>query len=136
MTKDFNETIAIDLKLWEGKLILHIIDMFTRYSISCFVQNDNPGTIVEGLMMHWFCYFGYQTKAIMNDNGGEFVVRDMVELKSLLDIRRITTEAEAPFQHGLCEKVVFIRHGSVYVRASVNKVIRRGKELTTDQEIE
>ena len=103
MTRDFNEIIAVDLKLWQGKLILHIVDMFTRYTISSFIPNKTPAAVVESLMTNWFCYFGYPTKAIFNDNGGEFVGKEMVELKNQLDIRSITTGAEAPFQNGMCD---------------------------------
>ena len=104
MARHFNEIIAIDLKLWRGKNILHIVDMFTRYSVSCFVDNKSPKTIVDGMMLHWFCYFGFPTKAIFNDNGGEFIGKEMIEMKSLMDARNITTGAEAPFQNGLCER--------------------------------
>ena len=36
------------------------------------------------------------------------------------------------FQDG---KVVFIRHGSSYVRASVNKIIRKGTELNAEKDV-
>ena len=104
MTQEFNEIVTIDLKSWNGRLILHIVDMFTRYSISCFVTNKKPDSIVDAMMQNWFCYFGYPKKAIFNDNGGEFIGEDMREMKSKLDVRDITTGAESPFQNGLCER--------------------------------
>ena len=39
---------------------------------------------------------------------------------------------QSDFQDG---KVIFIRHGSVYVRASVNKVLRRGSEISQNQSL-
>ena len=41
MESRFNEKIAIDLKSWKGKYILHMIDMFTRLSVSVLVT-ANP----------------------------------------------------------------------------------------------
>ena len=104
MASEFNDVLAIDLKIWRGKYILHIIDMFTRYSVSCFIPNKEPKTVVDNIMLHWIAYFGHPTKAILNDNGGEFVGKDMVELKMYLNVRSLTTGAEAPFQNGLCER--------------------------------
>ena len=104
MAQEFNDVISIDLKLWRGKYILHMIDMFTRYSVSCFIPNKEPKTIVDHMLKHWMAYFGHPTKAILNDNGGEFVGQEMLQLKSYMDVRNITTGAEAPFQNGLCER--------------------------------
>lgn len=104
MASEFNEIISLDLKIWRGKYILHIVDLFTRYSVSCFLPNKEPKSVVDHLMLHWIAYFGHPDKAILNDNGGEFVGKEMVELKNYLNVRSITTGAEAPFQNGLCER--------------------------------
>ena len=104
LSRCFNDIIAIDLKLFEGRQILHIIDMFTRYSVSCFVPNKEPKTIVEAIMLNWAAYFGFPSKALLSDNGGEFLGEAMQEMKAQMDIRSLTTGAESPFQNGLCER--------------------------------
>lgn len=38
MATQFNEKVAIDLKQWNGMWILHIIDMWSRYTISVFIN--------------------------------------------------------------------------------------------------
>ena len=38
MATRFNEKVAMDLKSWKGKYIRHMIDMFTRLSISVFIS--------------------------------------------------------------------------------------------------
>ena len=39
MANRFCETVAMDLKEFDGKIILHIIDMCTRLSAGTFVKN-------------------------------------------------------------------------------------------------
>ena len=34
MAKEFNEKVAIDLKKWNNKYILHMVDMYSRLTIS------------------------------------------------------------------------------------------------------
>ena len=36
---DFNQKVAMDLSFYKGKVILHLIDMFTRYGISVVSEN-------------------------------------------------------------------------------------------------
>ena len=38
MATQFNEKVAMDLKQWNGRWILHIIDMWSRYTISVFIE--------------------------------------------------------------------------------------------------
>ena len=53
MARRFNEKIAIDLKSWKGKYILHMIDMFTRLSVSVFINSKFPPVVVEKIIQHW-----------------------------------------------------------------------------------
>ena len=55
--RDFNEVLTLDLKevkVQNYKYILHMIDGFTRLSVSVFLRNKNPETIVHYLMRNWF----------------------------------------------------------------------------------
>ena len=39
MANKFNDKVVLDLKIWKGgKYILHMIDMFSRLSVSVFIE--------------------------------------------------------------------------------------------------
>ena len=97
MASKFNEKFAMDLKQWNGRWILHIIDMWSRYTLSVFVDRKKPGNIIDALMTQWIGTFGVM-KAIMTDNGGEFNSDEMREITSILSINNWTVKA----RHKIC----------------------------------
>ena len=40
MAHEFNEKVAMDLKKWKGRWILHMIDMWSRYTASVFIEKS------------------------------------------------------------------------------------------------
>ena len=104
MATKFNEKVAMDLKRWNDRWILHIIDMWSRYTLSVFVDRKRPRDIIDALMTNWIGKFGVM-KALMTDNGGEFNSDEMREVTSILNVQMCTTAGESPFQNGLCERV-------------------------------
>ena len=104
MATKFNEKVAMDLKQWNDRWILHIIDMWSRYTLSVFVTRKKPSNIIDALMTHWVGKFGVMG-ALMTDNGGEFNSDEMREVASILNVQLCTTAGESPFQNGLCERV-------------------------------
>ena len=104
MASKFNEKVAMDLKLWNGRWILHIVDMWSRYTLSTFVDRKRPANIIDALMTQWIGKFGVM-KALMTDNGGEFNSDKMRDITSVLNVQLCTTSGESPFQNGLCERV-------------------------------
>ena len=104
MASKFNEKVSMDLKQWGGRWILHIIDMWSRYTLSVFVERKKSSCIIEALITHWIGRFGVM-KALMVDNGGEFNSDEMRDVTSILNVKLYTTAAESPFQNGLCERV-------------------------------
>jgi hypothetical protein len=103
MSTDFNQTVTMDLKIWKGKIILYMIDSFTRYTVATVIRNKEPETVVNAIMEKWIQYFG-KMDGILTDNGGEFSSHLMREVLSILDILDHTTGAEAPWSNGLCER--------------------------------
>ena len=103
MASKFNEKVAMDLKQWNGRWILHIIDMWSRYTLSVFVDRKKSGNIIDALMTQWIGKFGVM-KALMTDNGGEFNSDEVREITSILNVQLCTTAGESPFQNGLCER--------------------------------
>ena len=85
MASKFNEKVAMDLKLWNGCWLLHIIDMWSRYTLSTFVDRKRPANIIDALMTQWIGKFGV-VKALMTDNGGEFNSDEMRDITSVLKL--------------------------------------------------
>ena len=104
MASRFNEKVAMDLKKWKDRWILHMIDMWSRYTVSVFIERKKTTDVIEKVMSNWIGVFGVMG-AIMTDNGGEFSSDEMREVASILNVKLCTSAAESPFQNGLCERV-------------------------------
>lgn len=104
MAKKFNEKVAMDLKKWGDRWILYLIDMWSRLTISVFIDRKRPQDVIEKIMTHWIGA-GYGVMgAVMTDNGGEFHADEMREIASILNVEVCTSAAYSPFQNGLCER--------------------------------
>ena len=104
MATEFNEMIAIDLKVWGKHYFLVIVDLATRFCAACVISNKVPTTIIKGLFISWIAIFGPPNK-IMSDNGGEFSNPEMRALGESFSIKLITTAAESPWSNGVCERL-------------------------------
>ena len=104
MASRFNEKVCMDLKKWGDQWILHMIDMFSRFSVSVFLSRKRPSDVIDKVMTCWVgAGFGVM-ETLFTDNGGEFSSDEMREVASILNIKVCTTAAESPFQNGLCER--------------------------------
>ena len=103
MASDFNEKVCMDLKKWQDRWILHLVDMFSRFSVSTFISRKRLSDVIEKIMKCWMSVFGVMG-ALLTDNGGEFSSDKMREIASILNTELCTKAAESPFQNGLCEK--------------------------------
>ena len=101
---DFNEVVSMDIKqLSTGDLMLHFIDLFSRFSTTCIVPNKHRDTIISGVFKCWITLFG-PAGMFFSDNGGEFVNDDFLEMCESLDINMKTTAANSPWSNGVCER--------------------------------
>ena len=100
----FYEKVAMDLKQWNSRWILHIIDMWSRYILSIFIDRKKPSNVIDNLMTHWIGKCGVMG-ALMTDNDGELSSDEMREITSILNIQLCTTAGESSFQNGLCKRV-------------------------------
>ena len=48
----FSEVLTLDLKIREGKLILYIIDYFSRLTKGVFIKSKKPAEVVNAIMLH------------------------------------------------------------------------------------
>ena len=103
MCSSFQEIVAMDLKQYQGKLILHMIDLCTRLSAAAFIPNKSRGVIVQTIFRIWISVYGSPAK-FMNDNGGEFANAEFLEMCEQLNITPLTTAAESPWSNGIVER--------------------------------
>ena len=109
MASKFNEKVCTDLKKWKNRWILHMIDMWSRFSVSVFIDRKRPCDVIDKIMTCWIgAAFGVM-ESVVTDNGGEFSSAEMREVCSILNVEKVATAAESPFQNGLCER----NHGVV-----------------------
>ena len=78
--------------------------MFSRFSVSVFVERKRAWDILENIMQSWIgAEFGV-LEGILSDNGGDFTADEIREVCSILNDTIATTGIESPFQNGLCER--------------------------------
>ena len=72
MAETFDDKVASDFKIWKGglKYILHMIDMFSKLSISVFIERKRPREVVDKIMRHWVAAGQSIMKSVQFDNGG------------------------------------------------------------------
>ena len=104
MAARFNQKVYMDLKKWGDKWILHLIDMFSRLSISTFISRKRPSDVIDKIMTCWMGAGFGGMEAILTDNGGEFNADEIREVASILNVEVLTTAAYGPFQNGLRER--------------------------------
>ena len=104
MATEFNEMLALDLKIFGKHYFLVIVDLAMRFCSACVISNKMPATIIKGLFISWIAIFGPPNK-IMTDNGGEFSNPEMRALGESFSIKLITTAAESPWSNGVCERL-------------------------------
>ena len=105
LATEFNETVAMDLKVWKNNLIyfLHMIDHATGLSQASVIRSKKGSVSLTEFMMKWVAVFGAPQK-LLSDNGGEFANAEFVDLCENLNINFMTTAAESPWSNGLVER--------------------------------
>ena len=177
MASKFNEKVAMDLKQWNGRWILHIIDMWSRYTLSVFVDRKKPGNIRNGYSSHQLVFgenpnlpniMSNTLPALEGTTSSEVFVQHLnalhgahkafIQAEAEADerIRRNKVRAsEQVFENGdrvfykregkerwlepgkvmfQDGKVVFVRHGAVFVRVSPNRLQKVTSYLPDDRD--
>ena len=97
LASDFNEVVAMDLiTIKQGLWIVHLIDMFSRYSVAAATRSKKSVVISEIIMKSWIAYFGTPQKFIA-DNGGEFSGSEYTDMCEMFDVEMLKTAAESPW---------------------------------------
>ena len=66
----FNQVIQCDLLFIKDKVVLHTIDVCTRYTSTELVSNRNTDTLLEALQKSWFKHFGPPRGLVVDQEGG------------------------------------------------------------------
>ena len=125
LSSHFNETVAMDLIEIKGKYVLHLIDMFSRYSAACSRNTKGQEAITDGILKIWITYFGKPAK-FLADNGGEFANETYIDMCTTFSIEIMKTSAESPWSNGLAE-----RHNGVLKLSILKTVEESGCSLDT-----
>ena len=99
----FLECVGMDLKFYEGNILLHCVDHATRLSMSVRISSKEPRVILTALFKHFIGVWGTPQK-FLSDNGGEFANSQFIEMCEKLNIRFILTAGQSPFSNGLVER--------------------------------
>ena len=117
MSADVNEVVSMDLKkLSTNDWMIHVIDMFSRFSATSIIPDKKAETIIDKLYTIWIVIFG-PPKTWFSDNGGEFVNSEFTSMSESLGITILTSAAQSPFSNGICE-----RHNSL-ISVTFDKII-------------
>ena len=101
--KEFNESVAMDIKYHSSKLVLHLIDHATRFSAAGVVHSKDRDVIMCKIFQIWISVFG-PPKQIFSDNGGEFSNEDFRVMGEKLNTNIRNTAAESPWSNGINER--------------------------------
>ena len=104
---EFNKVVTMDLKevkRGEFKYILHMIDGYTRLSVSVFLKNKQTATIAREFMKNWVAV-GYGCPArCWTDGGGEFNSSVMKELGEAIGCKMETGAGYSGWMYGINER--------------------------------
>ena len=76
----FNEVLKLDLKIREGKLILYMMDHFSRLTKGVFIKSKKPAEAVNAVMLHWVAGGFGRPASLHTDVGGEFTNAEVVKM--------------------------------------------------------
>ena len=65
---EFTEVAAMDLKIFESSIILHLVDHVTRFSAAAVVKSKDRNEIIKHSFRTWISIFSAPSK-IFSDNG-------------------------------------------------------------------
>ena len=99
---EFQQTVAMDLKFYNGKIVLHLVNHSTQFSASSFIPNKNPNTILNYIFKIQISVYSASVK-FLTDNGRELANSKFIETTQYLGITVKTTVGEPPWSNCLIE---------------------------------
>ena len=119
--------VSIDLKERNGRLILYIIDVVTRYTRAIFIKSKKKEVIVDMIIQLWMSIFGAANMFLM-DNDSEFANDELRELGNQFGINIKHTAAYAPWANGINER----NHSSIDIMIRMEKMLEDLPQLSEE----
>ena len=105
LASESNDLVALDLHyISENSWYLHMICLFSKFSVATVITSKKPESIIGALMTRWISIFGRPKTGFLTDNGGEFANNLLLELTEQMNIKLISTAAYSPQSNGVCER--------------------------------
>ena len=95
------ENVAMDLKYYEGKIILHSINMCTKLSAAVTLCNKHPDAVIKALFRIWIFIFN-ATETFFVYNVVELANENLINLGEKFGISVKT--GESPWSNGVVER--------------------------------
>ena len=125
MALSFQECIAMDLKFYKARILLHLIDHATRLSLSSFVRSKEPEVILKGIFKSWIQIYGAPGK-FLADNSSKFANSKFTDIAEYMNITVKKTAVELSFSIGLVERHNFV------ITDIIDKVLEKSQHLNMD----
>ena len=87
----------------QNQYILTIQDNFTKYSLAILLPNHQAGTIADAYVKKFICIYG-SPKAVLTDQGADFLSNLMRKMAKRFRIRQFKTTANHPQSNGSLER--------------------------------
>ena len=87
----------------QNQYILTIQDNFTKYSLAIPLPNHQAGTIADSFVKKFICIYG-SPKAVVTDQGADFLSNLMRKMAKRFRIRQFKTTAYRPQSNGSLER--------------------------------
>ena len=91
----FNQTLQMDLLFIKDKIVLHVLDVCTRFTMAEEVANRNTDELLSTLQKTWFKMFGPPRVIVIDQEGG----LSGPEAAAWFEARDVTLELRAKNQH-------------------------------------
>ena len=103
MVTEFQETVAGDLKFYNCKILLHLVDHSTQLSASSFIPNKNPDTILTCIFKIWISVY-HAPENFLTDNGSALANSKFIEMAESLGVTVKTTAGESSWSNSLIKQ--------------------------------
>ena len=107
------ERVHIDYFEYKGKMLLIMIDAYSKYIWTHVMNSDTTTTKTLAVLYGWFCERSGFPSTVVSDNGPQFTSKDFTDRMNKWGVKHILTPPYHPASNGLAEKAVGIVKGKL-----------------------
>ena len=102
------ERVHVDFFEYEGKMVLVMVDSFSKKIWTALMNTDTTTTKTLAVLYGWFCEeTGFPT-TVVSDNGSQFTSKEFGDKMSKWGVKHLLTPPYHPASNGLAERAVGI----------------------------